>query len=88
MSRKESAAAAERVFTIELDSRNNVKDVTVPRGSQRVVIEGTIGVLRRAKFVEPTVLELAGSGGVLRVDLSREDLAESKPDCRQEAATM
>lgn len=76
MRRKESTAI-ERVFSIELESRNSVKDVTAPRGSQKVVIEGTIGTLRRAEFVDDAVLELAGSGGVLRVDLSREDLLRS-----------
>jgi len=76
--RREESAAVERVFTIELDARSNLKDVSAPRGSDRVVIEGTIGALQRARFVEDTVLELTGSGGVLRVDLSRDDLAESK----------
>ena len=75
MGGRESAAGG-RVFTIELNSRNNLKDVAAPSGSGRVTIEGTIGVLRRAEFVDDSVLELTGSGGVLRVDLSREDFAK------------
>jgi hypothetical protein len=42
-------------------------------------MEGTIGALKYAEFVEDTVLELVGTGGVLRVDLSREDLAKPSP---------
>ena len=64
------------MFTLELDTRSNVRYVAVPYGSQRLVIEGTIGLLRRAAFVEDAVLELTGSSGVLRVDLSKEDLAK------------
>jgi len=75
--RGKESAAVERVFAIELNSRSNVKDVTAPGGTQRVVIEGTIGTLQHAVFVDDAVLELVGSGGVLRVDLSREDLARS-----------
>jgi len=75
MGRKDFGSV-ERVFTIELNSRDNVKDVAFPCGSQRVLIEGTIGALRRASFVEDNVLELIGSGGALRVDLSRKDLAK------------
>ena len=64
-----------RAFIIELDSGDCLKKVTVPNGNQRILIEGTIGKLKRAEFVEDLVLELVGSGGVIRVDLSREDLA-------------
>ena len=41
---------------------------------ERVTIEGTIGTLSSAEFVEETILELVGTEGVLRVDLSRDDL--------------
>jgi hypothetical protein len=66
----------ERVFTVELNSKNDVKNLSVQNGIQRTVIEGTIGALKHAEFVEDTVLELTGTRGVLRVDLSMEDLAK------------
>jgi hypothetical protein len=66
-----------RIFSIELDSGNDLKKVSVPNGSRRILLEGTIGTLREAMFVEDSVLQLVGSGGVLRVDLSREDLAKT-----------
>ena len=65
-----------RVFTVELKSRDSVKHVTVPNGSQGVLIEGTLGGLKRAEFVDGVVLEVAGEKGVLRVDLARDDLAK------------
>ena len=64
----------ERVFTIELNSGNDLRKVNVPNGTRRVLVEGTIGSLAHAEFVEDAVLELVGSRGVLRVDLSREDV--------------
>ena len=65
-----------RAFVIELDSGDCLKKVSIPNGNQRILIEGTIGKLKRAEFVEDLVLELVGAGGVLRVDLAREDLAK------------
>ena len=73
---KKRAKGARRVFSVELESGSDVHRLNVPNGSQRILMEGTIGVLKRAEFVENSVLELVGSGGVLRVDLSREDLAK------------
>jgi hypothetical protein len=66
----------ELVFTVELKSRGNVKNVTLSNGTQGVLIEGTLGALKRAEFVEDIVLEVTGENGVLRVDLAREDLAK------------
>jgi len=65
----------ELVFTVELKSRGNVKNVTLSNGGQGVLIEGTLGALKRAEFVEDVVLEVTGDNGVLRVDLAREHLA-------------
>jgi len=69
----------ERVFTVELNSGSDLRKVNVPNGTQRILVEGTIGTLEHARFVEDTVLELVGSGGVLRVDLAREDLEKPSP---------
>ena len=66
-----------RVFTLELNSGTGLKKVNVPDGTQRLLMEGTIGTLKRAKFVEGAILELIGTEGTLRVDLSLEDLASS-----------
>jgi len=70
-----------RVFTIELDSGDALKRVSVPNGAQRILLEGTIGQLKHARFVEDAILELVGTGGVLRVDLSRNDLARFSQKC-------
>jgi hypothetical protein len=76
------SALGKRVFTIELNSRSSLNDVIMPGGPQRVVIEGTIGILRQARFVDEAVLELLGSEGVLRVDLTNEDLTKGAQNRR------
>ena len=67
-----------RVFTLEINSCEDLKKVSIPDGRGRLLIEGTIGQLKRAEFVEDTVLELVGSRGVLRVDLSRGDFIKAQ----------
>jgi hypothetical protein len=80
MEREQRAKA--RVFSVELNSGSEVKKLNVPNGAQRFLLEGTIGVLKQADFVEDSVLELIGTTGVLRVDLSREDLVRPSKDRR------
>jgi len=41
-----------------------------------VLIEGTIGELLRATFVEGVVLEVVGKNGVLRLDLREDDITK------------
>jgi hypothetical protein len=69
----------ERVFTLELRSKGDVKSVSLD-GDQKVSIEGTLGKLRRARFVDGTVLEVVGSKGELRVDLGPNDLKGPKDE--------
>jgi len=76
----------ELVFTVELKSRGNVKNVTLSNGAQGVLIEGTLGALKRAEFVEDVVLEVTGANGVLRVDLARKDLVKYARKAREDEA--
>lgn len=63
----------ERMFSIELRSKGNVKNASLD-GDDKVFIEGSIGSLIRAQFVEDLVLEVIGSDGELRVDLAVNDM--------------
>ena len=63
-----------RAFTIELNSKTDIERVMVPNGAGGFLIEGTIGTLKHVGFVENSVLELTGTKGTLRVDLSVDDL--------------
>jgi len=67
----------ERVFTIELRSKSDVRNVSLV-GQEKVFIEGSLGTLERARFVDDIVLEVIGSSGELRVDLGTKDLQKLK----------
>ena len=65
----------ERFFSVELKSKVNLKNITLTNGGQEnVLVEGSIGELLRAEFSEDVVLEVVGDKGVLRINLSPDDI--------------
>ena len=65
----------ERFFSVELKSRVNLKNVTLTNGGhENVLVEGTIGQLQRAEFVEEVILEVVGDNGVLRINLCPDEI--------------
>jgi hypothetical protein len=68
----------ERDFSIELKSNQHLTRLsTSSNGSSGgVLIEGTLGKLQHALFVEPEILEVKGSGGVLRLNLRMSEVKE------------
>ncbi len=68
----------ERVFSVELKSKRNLKNVTLTNGSSdSVLVEGTIGELVQATFKEGIILEVVGKNGVLRVDLGEDEIKKT-----------
>ena len=64
-----------RFFSVELNSKRNLKNVTLTNGpSDTVLVEGTIGELLQATFKEGVILEVKGKNGVLRVDLGENEI--------------
>lgn len=75
----------ERVFSVELKSKNSLKNVTLANSSSdSVLIEGTIGELVQATFAEGVVLEVVGKNGVLRLDLGEEDIKKTSEQKQME----
>jgi hypothetical protein len=66
----------ERMFTIELKSNSAVKNISLD-GSDEVLIEGSIGTLKSARFLDEIVLEVIGSKGVIRIDLTKGDIRDT-----------
>ena len=72
----------ERVFSVELKSKRDLKNLTLTNGSNEdVLLEGNIGELLRARFAEGIVLEVVGKKGVVRIDLAEEEISkiQNKP---------
>ncbi len=63
------------MFSIELTSKNFVKRLAIPSDSDdKVLIEGFLGELKEIGITEGVVLEIQGTNGILRIDLSVEEL--------------
>ena len=64
----------EKTFSIELKSKEQLKTINLVTECESVLIEGTIGQLQQTKFVENILLVVTGSKGVLRIDLTPDQI--------------
>jgi len=70
-----STAQRSRSFSIELNSRDLIKRVSLPEGSgDRFIIEGLTGKLVEIELIEDIMLEIRATHGVLRIDLTRDEM--------------
>ncbi|HYB07695.1 MAG TPA: hypothetical protein VEB87_06060 [Nitrososphaerales archaeon] len=77
--------AGKRTFSVDLKSRSSLRTALLGNGhGDGVTIEGTIGAFKHVQFVEDTILELVGTEGTLRVDLSREDLSKDSQKSKED----
>jgi len=62
-------------FSIELRSKEFLRNLMISdRTGETVLLEGFLGELEEMSLVEGGLLEVRGSNGVLRIDVSEEDL--------------
>jgi hypothetical protein len=62
-------------FSIEMKSKTHVRHISMSDESHdRVLFEGYLGALKELSLIEGTVLEVKGENGVLRIDLTEEEL--------------
>jgi hypothetical protein len=63
------------MFSVELTSKNFVKRLAIPSDSDdKVLIEGFLGELKEIGITEGIILEIQGTNGILRIDLTEEEL--------------
>jgi len=76
MVKKTRTMEKERSFSVELKPKVNLRHIAFNRDSrENALIEGSIGELEHAEFVEDMVLEILGRKGVLRIDISENEIA-------------
>jgi hypothetical protein len=81
-----SSESKERVFSVELKSKSQLKNVTLTNGAgESVLVEGTIGELVQATFEDGIVLEVVGKKGVLTIDLGEDEIKKTASQKRAEA---
>jgi len=62
-------------FSVELDDRERVKRFFILNDSgNRVLFEGFLGELKKISLVEGLMLEVRGSNGIIRMDMTEEEL--------------
>ena len=76
----------ERCFSIELNSKQQIKTMSMTNDGQResTLIEGTVGNLIQATFTEGIILEVIGTKGILRLDLQAKELKTNADDKEKE----
>jgi hypothetical protein len=80
-----SSENKERVFSVELKSKNHLKNVTLTNDSNdSVIVEGTIGELVQATFAEGIILEVVGKKGILTIDLGEDEIKKTTSQNRAE----
>ena len=78
--------ANDRFFSIELESKTSLKNATLASSeNQRVLVEGTIGGLQSAEFVDGVVLEVVGSKGVVRINLTQSEICKAATSLKGES---
>jgi hypothetical protein len=65
----------ERDFSVELISNKHLTRLSANGG---VLIEGTLGKLQSASFVEPEILEVKGDCGVLRLNVRKNEISAAE----------
>ena len=77
------------MFSIELTSKNFVKRLAIPSDSDdKVLIEGFLGELKEIGITEGIILEIQGTNGILRIDLSEEELRKLLPPTKANDKTQ
>ena len=64
----------DHIFSIELKSLDHVKNLSLaPDSNEVVLIEGFLGKLETIEFTEDIMLEIIGTKGILRMDLTKKE---------------
>ena len=62
-------------FSIEMNSEHSVKRMSfLDKENCKVFFEGFLGELKNVTMVEDLMLEITGTNGILRVDISQEEI--------------
>lgn len=66
-------------FSIELKSKEFVKNLSIPNEGGKVVIEGYLGKMKGLKIVEDVLLEIEGDYGSIFLDFDELEIAKMIP---------
>jgi len=62
-------------FSVEIESKLHLTNVSISnKPHERVLIEGFLGEFSEIEMIENTLIQFKGANGVLRIDLSKDEL--------------
>jgi len=62
-------------FSVEIESKKHLTNISISnKPHERVVIEGFLGELSEIEMIEDVLIQFKGANGVLRIDLSKNEL--------------
>jgi len=62
-------------FSVEIESKKHLTNVSISnKPHERVLIEGFLGEFSEIEVVENVLIQFTGASGVLRIDLSKDEL--------------
>jgi hypothetical protein len=74
----DEASSRRRMFSIELNSKSQIERISMSNEKgDGFLIEGFLGELQNLGLVEGEMLEITGSNGVLRTDLTESELKKA-----------
>jgi hypothetical protein len=63
-----------RTFSLELKSKDYLEKINIQEGQDGVLFEGSLGELEELLLLEDSLMELKGSYGVLRFEITRDEV--------------
>ena len=66
-------------FSIELKSKEFIKNLSIPSEGGKVVIEGYLGKLKSLKVLEDVMLEIEGDFGSIFLDFDEMEISKLVP---------
>lgn len=60
-------------FSIEVNHRNYVKEISIRDGNTRALLEGELGEHINIEIIEGILLQITGDRGIFRLDLNEGD---------------
>ena len=73
----------EHTFSIEMGSKRSLSHVSLSDESEGVLIKGELGELQKITHEEGLMVKIIGDLGVLRIDLTEEELGKMKKEVKK-----
>ena len=72
-----------RAFSIKINSRENLSNLSIGKNSNGILVEGDLGEMQSVSLVEGLLIVIEGMNGTLRFEITQTELEQIlNPDTR------